>query len=58
MVAMPAVLLSNANKLIRFPPPIPMDVVDLLSWAAMDDTALLTCPHCFENVFSTADSVE
>jgi len=26
------------------------NVVDLLSWTAMDDTALLTCPYCFENV--------
>jgi len=27
-----------------------LDVVDLLSWPAMDDTALLTCPYCFEAV--------
>jgi len=26
------------------------NVVDLLSWTAMDDTALLTCPYCFEKV--------
>jgi hypothetical protein len=26
------------------------NVVDLLSWMAMDDTAPLTCPYCFENV--------
>ena len=37
----------DSIAIAREAPPVDLD---LLSWTAMDDTALLTCPYCFENV--------